>query len=1152
MEKQFCRFRLFRRLQIFIALLGFANSASADNRCDFTVDNIHYVYLQGKPDEVAVSYDEYESGRYGGYYNDYTGNVTIPATVTYNSATYKVTAVGYSAFRECPSLTSVSLPNTITSIGAYAFFDCSSLTSVNIPQTVTSIGAGAFKGCVSLYSYSFSLPKSLTQIENSTFENCRLISTIVIPDSVKTIGYDAFKGCSNLYSISIPDAVTSVGSDAFYGTLWLSNQPTGVVYVGKVAYKYSGVMPEGTSITLKEGTLSICRSAFSGCSGLVSISIPESVTMIGASAFANCTSLQSVTIPKSIVSMGEGFSSSAFYGCTALKDVTILCPNIGYMWFREVNAIENVTFGNEVKSIGQNAFYLCKGLTSIMIPENITTIGPCAFSACVNLTSVTILNDRASIASDAFSGTRWLENQSEGMIYIGKVAYKYIGEMSEGTDLTIKDGTLEIADNAFHSCTGLTSVVIPQSVERIGNSAFAYTGLESVYIPEGVDSIGNYAFQYCRSLLSASVPKSAKSIGSSVFANCDNLSSVALSDGITDISISMFANCKNLKSIVLPTSLKSIGNSAFFACTSLKSIVIPKGVATIGYNAFQDSGLVSIIIPNNISNINTSVFSGCSSLTSVTILEGVKTIGWGAFQSCTSLTSVSVPKSVVTIGQSSFYGCTALTDVLISNGVKTIESDAFHGCVSLSSVTIPGSIASIGDAAFADCSIKTVTIKAKEPISITPSVFSYYSNYTYYSYANTATLYVPDGCKAAYKIANVWKDFKEIFEFGDAYSLCGTNVETLVGTKDILSIELQNSDDVKLCQFDLRLPVGVSVITMNNGKYDVALTERAESHKVSSAQLSNGDYRFVISSLDNDSFVGNSGTLMNIGLEISATMEAGEYSVKVLNTELSVPDGNDLMVVRPADTKSKLTVKSYTPGDVNNDGSVSVTDVGCAINYILEQMPSVFIFDAADMNGDKSISVTDVGMIINLILNDGASNRRKIQQTIEDVQLSLMPVTDGYQLLLENKDDFIGFQFDMQLANESTINNIKLTGNTDHQLIYRMLNNGMYRVVCYSPTNSPFAADGNVILDITTTEDIAISNVRLTTVGISEVIINDMSATTTGIADAWELIQQASELKVYTLDGRLCRTISVQPGENSFKGLNAGIYTIGNRKVVVR
>ena len=1148
-----------------VALLGSSISASADSHCDFTVDNIHYNYVSGTEDEIAVTYLDYESGRYGGYTNDYTGSVTVPAMVTYNSKAYKVTAVGNGAFRECPSLTSVSLPNTITSIGAYAFFDCSSLNTVNIPQAVTSIGAGAFSGCVSLYSYSFSLPKNLTQIENSTFENCRLISSIVVPDSVKTIGLNAFKGCSNLYSITLPDAVTSVGSDAFYGTPWLSNQPAGVVYVGKVVYKYSGTMPEGTSLTLKEGTLSICRAAFSGCSGLTSIDIPETVTTIGASAFSGCTSLQSVTIPKSVVSMGEGFSSSAFYGCSALKDVTILCRNVGYMWFREVDAIEHLTFGEDVKTIGENAFYLCKGLSSVTIPENVAYIGSCAFSACLNLASVEILNDRAFIAHDAFSGTPWLENQPDGLIYVGRVAYKYKGEMPEGTNVAIKSGTVEIADYTFYGCSGLVSVAIPQSVERIGNYAFASSGLESIVIPEGVDSIGNYAFQYCRSLLSASIPGSAKSIGSSVFANCDNLSSVILSDGIRILSSSMFASCKNLGSVILPTSLKDIGVSVFSSCTSLKSITIPEGVSSIGHYAFNGCGLESIVIPSSVSELGTSVFSGCNSLSSVTIPEGVKAIGWGAFQSCTSLTSVSVPKSVVSIGQSCFYGCTALSDVLIPNGVKTIDSDAFHGCSSLSAVTIPSSVDSIGNSAFADCPIKTVTVKAKEPITIAPSVFSYYSNYSYYSYASLATLYVPDGCKEAYESADVWKDFKTILEFGDAYSLYGTDIVTLAGTKDVLSIELHNQDEVKLCQFDLRLPEGVTVITLNNGKYDVALTDRAEAHRVSSTRLGNGDYRFIISSLDNDPFAGNEGTLVNIGLEVSAAMEAGEYAVKVLNAELSVPDGNDLMVVRPADVESRLTVRAYTPGDVNSDGAVSVTDVGCAINYILEQVPSAFIFEAADMNQDKSVSVTDVGMIINLILNEGAASRRPERPTATDARLSLTAASDGFELLLENKEEFVGFQMDVELAAGSTIGNVRLAGGSDHILACRQLSDGKWRVVCYSPTNSKFSANGASLLTFGTKDYAGISNIRLTTQEFDELCPADLVGTPTGIAcvsqgmkisgqDGCLCIDSDREavLQLYALDGRSNRTVNVKKGTNRFNGLRKGIYMINNQKIILR
>ena len=382
-------------------------------------------------------------------------------------------------------------------------------------------------------------------------------------------------------------------------------------------------------------------------------------------------------------------------------------------------------------------------------------------------------------------------------------------------------------------------------------------------------------------------------------------------------------------------------------------------------------------------------------------------------------------------------------------------------------------------------------------------------------------------------------------------TLCGSNLYVIPGAKVTLPIELTNEDEVKLCQFDLSLPAGVTVATKSNGKLDAKLTERAETHSISSQQLSNGNYRFIISSMDNDSFTGNSGTLVEITLDIPATMEAGEYTIKLLNAELSVPDGNDLKVVKPADTESKLTIKAYTPGDVNNDGSVSVTDVGCAINYILEQVPSVFIFEAADMNSDKSVSVTDVGMIINLILNEGATASPKLNRTaVGNAHLTQQPTTDGYRLQLGNKNAFIGFQMDLQVTNGANINGMELIGGEDHLMTYRQLPNGTWRVICYSPTNSTFEGNEAGLLNISTIGDVTISNVRLTTADLSEISIDAISTETTGIID--RLVNQNEELKVYTLDGRLCRTIRVQQGENPLNGLKPGVYMIGNRKVVVR
>ena len=147
--KRNIKFRTMLFLTFFL-INAFSVSAGTDYYCDFQVNGIYYKFIQDKPNEVAVSYSNYETGRYGGNYSNYTGSITVPSTVTYNSVTYKVTAVTDHAFDEMYSVTSVSLPYTITSIGDYAFADCTKITYMNLPSSLKSIGAGAFDGCVGL------------------------------------------------------------------------------------------------------------------------------------------------------------------------------------------------------------------------------------------------------------------------------------------------------------------------------------------------------------------------------------------------------------------------------------------------------------------------------------------------------------------------------------------------------------------------------------------------------------------------------------------------------------------------------------------------------------------------------------------------------------------------------------------------------------------------------------------------------------------------------------------------------------------------------------------------------------------------------------------------------------------------------------------
>ena len=336
----------------------------------------------------------------------------------------------------------------------------------------------------------------------SKFIGRRSLTSLVIPDSVTNIGDYAFSGCSSLSSVVIPDRVTSIGDCAFENCSSL------------------------TDIVIPDGVTNIGKCAFEGCRSLTDIVIPDCVTSIGDCAFANCFSLTGIVIPDSVTGIGK----FAFSGCSSLSSVVI--PDsvscIGSGAFKNCSSLSSLVIPDCVTSIGNYAFAYCKSLTDIVIPNSVTSIGDNAFRHCSSLSSLVIPESVVNLNGNPFC--RWdggLKCLSPYFIYDNKVLFD-------------KDKSKIIAFRDKNT----TSYVIPDSVTRIGESAFRHcSSLSSLVIPDSVTSIGEYAFRHCSSLSSLVIPDSVTSIECYAFSGCESLSSIVIPDSVTSIGYHAFASC---------------------------------------------------------------------------------------------------------------------------------------------------------------------------------------------------------------------------------------------------------------------------------------------------------------------------------------------------------------------------------------------------------------------------------------------------------------------------------------------------------------------------------------------------------------------------------------------------------------------------------
>ena len=671
------------------------------------------------------------------------------------------------AFEYCTNLTKVALPSKLEKIANYAFDNCKALKEIQIPETVVEIGSSAFQYCAGLTELT--LPEGLQTIGESAFVGCSGLARLVIPDGVQSVGSYAFHSinaqlCCSMgsraaealsrrgydfytetwklrYTFDSDKQVNGLRAERYLGSDAAVTLPEGTTLIGGSAFKDCAFI---TSVTLPEKLLSIGNYAFSGCTGLTEIVIPDSVTTIGSYAFSGCTGLTEIVIPDSVTTIG----SYALSGCTGLTRVVLPAglTAIPDWCFNNCEKLPGIAIPETVTSIGSCAFRYCSALTAITLPQGLQTLGGNAFLYCENLPYVDVPDTlesagyyiagdttqlRCSIGSSAAyalskNGTSFYDDGYK-LRYTyadrddsvnGLVLNKYVGTEAE---VHVPDGVTELIGWCCVGNNKVTSVVLPESVVKIGEVAFyKCKNLSSVTLPQGIVEIGDSAFAECPKLTVIDIPDGLQkaawlaeddvqfrcSFGSSAaFAlskggnnfcagdfqmrylfdedgNRNGLrlnkylgtdAEVVVSDEVTEIG-SAFSGCATVTKITLPAGLTNLKNSAFSDCTALREIVIPESVTSIGESAFDGcESLMEIRLPAGITEIPTALFSGCKALSAVSIPEGVVSIGSGAFRNCASLTGLALPQGLKKIGGNAFIGCKSLTYIEIPDGVETVE-----------------------------------------------------------------------------------------------------------------------------------------------------------------------------------------------------------------------------------------------------------------------------------------------------------------------------------------------------------------------------------------------------------------------------------------------------------------------------------------------
>ena len=781
---------------------------------EVTLDGMTFVYATGDKTATLTKTTSTEK------------DVTIRGSFDIDGVTYKVTAIGNSAFKGNTSVVNLKISENIKSIGAYAFQSCPNLKRVELPSTLTDIGDKAFDGCKNL-THVCSKAKTPTDIPENTFS--AYTAKLFVPDG--TLGnYQARSGWNKFTNVYLGFFVDEVVYEGMTFVCLINGE-------GEKAAKNATLIKSATSTayvsipaSVKTGDVSylvttIGQSAFNNNSKLVTLTLSENINAIEDNAFANCLNISVIT---SMIKVPSGFNDNVFSAYTATlyvpvstrskylaakgwtnfatilegeRNETTTEDGMTYIYatgdktatlvkaasvdkdftVRGTFKVGEVTY--TVTAIDKSVFKDKKTIVNLKIEENIKSIGANAFQNCVNLEKVEVPSTVTEIGECAFDNCTRLShivsrvkstfpiNKNVFAESIYPTAKLYVPTVTSADYKTTAGW-----ENFRHILVGDMKEVTQEDItyylvqgQNIATLVKASTSAAEVTIPATVKD--------------GEITYNVTDIGAYAFSGIGSLKKLTISKGVKSIGTGAFQNCSNLEKAVLPASLSSIDDYAFDNCNRL-SLVMSNGKAPveISDNVFSTyTATLNVPIGSADSYRNADGWKLFSTILEGDMLEAevdgmtyayvtgprTATLIKGVTEETdltiqATVTIGGVEYAVTEIGESAFANTSSIVNLTISGGIKSIGANAFRNCAYLTKVELPSSLTYIGSGAFSKCD------RLSHVVSFILDPFQINDDVFASIAYNNGTLYVPVKTGDLYKAASGWSNFLSVLE-GEMY-----------------------------------------------------------------------------------------------------------------------------------------------------------------------------------------------------------------------------------------------------------------------------------------------------------------------------------------------------------------------------------------------